>query len=157
MFRRTDFKHTQDSRWRSPSRWGENNSISNTCGRILRRNLMMIRSQITTSVLALLSSVSGPSQSAPRLAPQKRFRQSGQRRQPLLSMRRSSSPSFDRPFGSVAALRSILEARADPNVVIKPGDQSPLRKVIWSAPHLELCGDATTAARSWREGKPRRH
>ena len=41
---------------------------------------------------------------------------------------------FRPPIHSMAALRSILEARADPNVVIKPGDQSPLRKVIWSAP-----------------------
>ena len=42
---------------------------------------------------------------------------------------------FRPPIGNVAALRSILEARADPNVVVKPGEQSPLRKVIWSAPH----------------------
>ena len=35
--------------------------------------------------------------------------------------------------GDVATLRTILEARADPNVVVKDGDTSPLRTVLWSA------------------------
>ena len=33
----------------------------------------------------------------------------------------------------MATLRTILEARADPNVVVKDGDTSPLRTVLWSA------------------------
>ena len=34
---------------------------------------------------------------------------------------------------SVAALRALLEARADPNIIPGPTELSPLRNVIWSA------------------------
>ena len=53
-------------------------------------------------------------------------------------MQRCSLPYFRPVCHGVAALRTLLEASADPNIEPGPGDISPLRSVMTFAPSGEV-------------------